>query len=62
MVGADLDKMKLEQQELYARMQDDDYGFWTTAGYFGGALLDPITWIIPFAKQNSISNGKNGCC
>ena len=54
MAGADLDKMKLEQQELYARMQDDDYGFWTTAGYFGGALLDPITWIIPFAKAKTV--------
>jgi hypothetical protein len=35
-------------------MQDEDYGFWTTAGYFGGAILDPITWIFPFAKAKTV--------
>ena len=43
-----------QQKELYARMQDEDYGFWTTAGYFGGAILDPITWIFPFAKAKTV--------
>ena len=54
MIGKDLEDMKLQQQELYARMADDEYGFWTTAGYFGGAILDPITWIIPFAKAKTV--------
>ena len=43
-----------QQKELYARMQDENYGFWTTAGYFGGAILDPITWIFPFAKAKTV--------
>ena len=54
MFGKDLEGMRDQQQELYARMADDEYGFWTTAGYFGGALLDPITWIIPFAKAKTV--------
>ena len=54
MLGIDLEGMKASQEELYARMQDEDYGFWTTAGYFGGAILDPITWIFPFAKAKTV--------
>ena len=54
MFGKDLEGMRDQQQELYARMADDEYGFWTTAGYFGGAILDPITWIIPFAKAKTV--------
>ena len=54
MLGIDVEGMKTDQQELYARMQDEDYGFWTTAGYFGGAILDPITWIFPFAKAKTV--------
>ena len=54
MLGKDLDNLQNQQQELYARMADDEYGFWTTAGYFGGAILDPITWIIPFAKAKTV--------
>jgi len=54
MLGIDLEGMKASQEELRARMQDEEYGFWTTAGYFGGAILDPITWIFPFAKAKTV--------
>lgn len=54
MAGSDLEKLREEQQELYARMQQENGGVWTTIGYFGGAILDPITWLIPFAKAKSI--------
>ena len=39
-----------QQKELYERFQDEDYGTWAKIGYFGGAILDPITWLIPVAK------------
>ena len=53
MAGSDLENLRQEQQDLYARMQAED-GIWTTIGYFGGALLDPVTWLIPFAKAKTI--------
>ena len=42
------------QKELYERFQDEDFGVWTKIGYFGGAILDPITWLIPVAKANTV--------
>lgn len=42
-----------QQQELHSRMKSED-GVWTTIGYFGGALLDPVTWLIPFTKAKTI--------
>ena len=51
--GAD-QSLKDQQKELYERFQDEDYGVWTKIGYFGGAILDPITWLIPVAKANTV--------
>ena len=51
--GAD-QSLKDQQKELYERFQDEDYGVWTKIGYFGGAILDPITWLIPVAKAKSV--------
>ena len=51
--GAD-QSLKDQQKELYERFQDEDYGMWAKIGYFGGAILDPITWLIPVAKANSV--------
>ncbi len=49
-----------QQQELYARMRTEN-GVWTYVGYFGGAILDPITWLLPFAKaKNVLSMAKLG--
>ena len=45
--------LKQQQAELYARMQTDD-GVWAMLGYFGGAILDPVTWLIPVAKAKNI--------
>ena len=43
-----------QQKELYERFQDEDYGTWTKIGYFGGAILDPVTWLIPVAKAKNV--------
>ena len=43
-----------QQKELYERFQDEDYGTWTKIGYFGGAILDPVTWLIPVAKAKTV--------
>jgi len=51
--GAD-QSLKDQQKELYERFQDEDYGVWTKIGYFGGAILDPVTWLIPVAKANTV--------
>ena len=48
------DTLKDQQKELYERFQDEDYGTWAKIGYFGGAILDPITWLIPVAKANTV--------
>ena len=48
------DTLKDQQKELYERFQDEDYGVWTKIGYFGGAILDPITWLIPVAKAKTV--------
>ena len=43
-----------QQKELYERFQDEDFGTWAKIGYFGGAILDPITWLIPIAKAKGV--------
>lgn len=43
-----------QQKELYERFQDEDYGTWAKIGYFGGAILDPVTWLIPVAKAKTV--------
>lgn len=54
MANIDIDNLRKEQEELRARIDDPENGVWTMVGYFGGAILDPITWIIPFAKAKTI--------
>jgi len=39
-----------QQNELRRRMADPENGIWATIGYFGGAVLDPAGWLIPFGK------------
>jgi len=51
--GAD-QTLEEQQKELYERFQDEDYGTWAKIGYFGGAILDPVTWLIPVAKANTV--------
>ena len=51
--GAD-QSLEDQQKELYERFQDEDFGVWTKIGYFGGAILDPVTWLIPVAKANTV--------
>jgi len=43
-----------QQAELYQRMQDPENGFWAMAGYFGGAFLDPVTFILPVLKAKNL--------
>lgn len=50
------DELRKEQDELRARIEDPENGAWTMVGYFGGAILDPITWLIPFTKLKTISS------
>ena len=44
--------MKDEQNELKDLM--DEHGFAVTAAYFGGAILDPASWLLPFAKAKTL--------
>lgn len=44
--------MKEEQNELKDLM--DKHGFAVTAAYFGGAILDPASWLLPFAKAKTL--------
>ena len=46
--------LKDQQAELYQRMQDSENGIWTTLGYFGGAFLDPVTFVLPFMKAKNL--------
>lgn len=54
MANIGTDELRKEQEELRARIEDPENGVWTMVGYFGGAILDPITWLIPFAKAKTI--------
>ena len=44
--------MKDEQTKLKNLM--DEKGFAVTAAYFGGAILDPASWLIPLAKARTL--------
>ena len=54
MANIGTNELRKEQEELRARIEDPENGVWTMVGYFGGAILDPITWLIPFAKAKTI--------
>ena len=59
-IGFDKDQMRVEQNELIQRMQGENGGV-VKAAYFAGALLDPATWLIPFAKAKTLYQmGKYG--
>ena len=51
-LGFDEDEMKKEQRQLYDLMEE--HGGLVKGAYFAGALLDPATWLIPFAKAKSL--------
>jgi len=53
MAGIDKEELKNEQEELYKRMQGENGG-WVAAAYFGGAILDPASWLIPVAKTKTL--------
>ena len=53
MAGRDKEEMKAEQQKLNELMRGEDGGLVTLA-YFGGALLDPAGWLIPFGKAKTL--------
>ena len=60
MAGRDKEEMKAEQQKLNELMRGEDGGLVTLA-YFGGALLDPASWLIPFGKAKTLyTMGKYG--
>ena len=60
MAGRNKEEMKAEQQKLNELMRGEDGGLVTLA-YFGGALLDPAGWLIPFGKaRNLYTMGKYG--
>ena len=44
--------MRDEQDELKRLM--DEHGFAVTAAYFGGAILDPASWLLPFMKAKTL--------
>ena len=51
--GKDKKEMKAEQRKLNELMRGEDGGL-VTAAYFGGALLDPAGWLIPFGKAKTL--------
>ena len=58
--GKDKKEMKAEQRKLNELMRGEDGGL-VTAAYFGGALLDPAGWLIPFGKAKTLyTMGKYG--
>ena len=60
MAGVDTEGMKARQKKLNELMQGENGG-WVMAAYFGGALLDPAGWLIPFGKaKNLYSMAKMG--
>ena len=60
MVGANREEEKAKQKKLNELMRGENGG-WVTAAYFGGALLDPAGWLIPFGKARTLYKmGKYG--
>ena len=45
----DVKAEKAKQKKLNELMRGPN-GKWVTAAYFGGALLDPASWLVPFGK------------
>jgi hypothetical protein len=58
-IGYDKEQMKKDQKELHRLMEK--HGGFVKGAYFFGALIDPATWLIPFAKAKTIYQmGKYG--
>ena len=58
--GINEEEEKAKQKKLNELMRGPNGG-WVTAAYFGGALLDPASWLIPFGKaKNLYQMGKYG--
>jgi len=49
----DTEQMKADQEKLYEYMQGENGGL-VMAAYFGGAILDPASWLIPVAKTRTL--------
>jgi hypothetical protein len=47
------DDLKTQQAKLNAALQGEGSGL-ITAAYFGGAILDPLTWIIPVLRGRTL--------
>jgi len=59
-LGVDKAQEKANQKKLNELMRGENGG-WVAAAYFGGALLDPASWLIPFGKAKSLYQmGKYG--
>ena len=59
-IGFDKAQEKANQKKLNELMRGENGG-WVAAAYFGGALLDPASWLIPFGKAKSLYQmGKYG--
>ncbi len=52
-IGLDKEQEKANQKKLNELMRGENGG-WVAAAYFGGALLDPASWLIPFGKAKSL--------
>tara|TARA_R110002049_G_scaffold77831_1_gene198842 strand:- start:29 stop:3757 length:3729 start_codon:yes stop_codon:yes gene_type:complete len=58
--GVGKDQERANQKKLNELMRGENGG-WVAAAYFGGALLDPASWLIPFGKAKSLYQmGKYG--
>ena len=51
--ASSLEELREQQKKLYEDF-DGPGGYLVAAAYFGGAILDPITWIFPFAKAKTV--------
>ena len=49
----DVEQMKADQEKLYEYMQGENGGL-VMAAYFGGAILDPASWLIPVTKTRTL--------
>ena len=59
-LGFSEEEMRAEQKKLRQLMEGENGG-WVTAAYFGGAILDPAGWLIPFGKAKTLFQmGKYG--
>ena len=47
--GQSLEELGQEQKELYESFEGPG-GYLVAAAYFGGAILDPVGWLIPVTK------------